>query len=196
MNEVSDSLSIARASLSLPSARPLCALALLTDVEHEAPGTPQLPPAEALELAPLRLSEALLPDVRLLAMLSATLRANLEAAPTPVRLTDAADWLAARIAVLGLTHVLVTPAQLPELDEANRRLQALAQRFGLSVSSASPVLLPAALPIEIGVLRGWCAAEPAASGHASGLVDASRRVHRAARRRLAGLFATLGLAAD
>jgi len=196
MNEVCDSLSIARASLSLPDARPLCALALVTDVEHAVPGTPVPPEAEALELAPLRLSEALLPDIRLLAMLSATLRANLETEPSPARLTDAADWLAARIAVLGLTHVLVSPEQLPTLDEANRRLALLAERFALSVAPAAPVLLPAALPAEAGVLRAWCAAEPAASGRAAGLVDASRQAHRAARHRLAGLFAMLGLAAD
>ncbi|MCW3480669.1 hypothetical protein OL229_14070 [Neisseriaceae bacterium JH1-16] len=196
MNEVCDSLSIARASLSLPDAQPLCALALVTDVEHATPGSPLPPPAEALELAPLRLSEALLPDIRLLAMLSVTLRANLETRPSPARLSDAADWLAARIAVLGLSHVLVSPAQLPTLDEANRRLAVLAERFGLSVSPAAPVLLPAALPVETGVLRAWCAAEPAASGRAAGLVDASRQAHRAARRRLSGLFATLGLAAD
>ena len=91
----------------------------------------------------LPLLEGLLPDIRLLAVLSAARRHQFDGSLTPAQLSDEADWLAARILVLGAEYVQLTPAQLPLLEQANQRLRELAQAAG-----CRPVCAAAMLTVE------------------------------------------------
>lgn len=95
------------------------------------------------ETAPI-LVESALPEVRMLAVLLAATRTALATAPSPDHFTDAADWLAARIVLLKLSHVALHPAELPLLDQANERLQRFAVRTVCHAPAALPVLLSGA----------------------------------------------------
>ncbi|AUH49647.1 hypothetical protein CXB49_01770 [Chromobacterium sp. ATCC 53434] len=176
MNEVSDVLILAT-SRSLPQAAlPLYPVALATDGEALAyrPGPPSALPDGAC------LSEALLPEIRLLALRLALARGWPEGA-TPDRVAEAADWLAARILLLEWRQVELALGELALLDEANRRARALADARGLAFAPALPVLLPAGR--EAGTWRGW-RAHPLPRG---GVAEASRRC----RERLTARFAEL-----
>ncbi|MBA8734803.1 hypothetical protein [Chromobacterium violaceum] len=176
MNEVSDALSLAT-SRSLPQADlPLYPAALTTDGEALAyrPGPPRALPDGAC------LSEALLPEIRLLALRLALGRGWPEGR-TPERVAEPADWLAARILLLEWQQVELALDELALLDEANRRAQALAAARGLAFQPALPVLLPTGR--APGALRGW-RAHPLPRG---GVAEASRRC----RERLSARFAEL-----
>ncbi|AXE29262.1 hypothetical protein DK842_04630 [Chromobacterium phragmitis] len=176
MNEVSDALSLAT-SRSLPQTDlPLYPAALATDGEALAyrPGSPQALPEGGC------LSEALLPEIRLLALRLA-LRRGLPFGPTPARIAEPADWLAARILLLEWKQVELALDELTLLDEANRRARALAESLALAYQPALPVLLPAGR--EPGAMRGW-RAQPLPRG---GVAEASRRC----RERLSARFAEL-----
>jgi len=95
--------------------------------------------------------EALLPPLRAAAMLLAARRVDWSAA-SPARLADEADWMAARILVLGLSEVSVTLAQLPLLETANQRLQELGAGVGLQLGPATPALVAAQPATRIGAL--------------------------------------------
>ncbi|RMD02255.1 hypothetical protein EAY64_00265 [Aquitalea palustris] len=157
MNEVSDARQIARESASLALDGAAWSITLLTD--GEALANAVAPQADHLyrylqqdQTAATPLLESLLPDIRAFATLLASTRRQPQG--SPARFTDATDWLAARIAVLELSHVAVTLPELTQLDEANRRLKLLSEQLQLKLPSAAPVLLtaPEATP---GVLRGW-----------------------------------------
>ncbi|MCD4503575.1 hypothetical protein LQR30_05625 [Chromobacterium piscinae] len=176
MNEVSDALSLAT-SRSLPQADlPLYPVALATDGEALAyrPGPPPRLPAGGC------LSEALLPEIRELALRLALAR-GWPQGRTPDRVAEPADWLAARILLLEWQQVELALDELALLDEANRRASGLAKARSVAFSPALPVLLPAGR--EPGALRGW-RAHPLPWG---GVAEASRRC----RERLAARFAEL-----
>ena len=99
--------------------------------------------------------ESSLPEIRCLAMLLAASRIKWDGAVIAARIADAADWLAARVQVLGWSHVEVSLEQLPILDLANQRLQRMCARSGLAEISVLPILqvrAPSGTPI---VMRGW-----------------------------------------
>ncbi|WP_434632886.1 hypothetical protein [Chromobacterium sp. CV08] len=176
MNEVSDVLTLA-ISRSLPSAAlPLYPVALAADGEALAyrPGPPTALPDGAC------LSEALLPEIRLLALRLALTRGWPEGR-TPDRVADAADWLAARILLLEWRQVELALGELALLDEANRRARALSDARGMVFEPVLPILLPAGR--AAGAWRGW-RAHPLPQG---GVAEASRRC----RERLAARFAEL-----
>ncbi|MBI3146492.1 MAG: hypothetical protein HYZ18_14815 [Pseudogulbenkiania sp.] len=122
---------------------PGCAITLLRDVELLSAGTTRVAELRATRAMPgtLLLAESRLPGIRTVAMLLAAARNRSDGGRAPARFSDAADWLAARILLLGLSHVAVTADTLPQLDEANRRAAELSQRLGLEPSAAAPVLM-------------------------------------------------------
>jgi len=158
MNEVSDARQIARESANLALDGAVWSVTLLTD--GEALANTVAPQADCLyrylqrmdQGAATPVLESLLPDIRAFAMLLASTRRQTDS--SPCRFADAGDWLAARIAVLELSHVAVTLSELSLLDEANRRLKLLSDKLSLALPLAAPVLLTAPEP-EVGVLRGW-----------------------------------------
>lgn len=107
----------------------------------------------------LPLLEWLLPDIRLVAMLSASQRCHFPdtGSRTPNRLSDDADWLAARIAVLGARYVQLLPEQLPLLTLANQRLQRLSQVTGCSLTGASAMLQLVESPSRKQTMLLWSA---------------------------------------
>ncbi|MTD32887.1 hypothetical protein [Paludibacterium denitrificans] len=203
MNPVSDVQPIASECQRVRAEGALSSITLLTDGEVPGQRVPTSSPMVA-SLLPQRtcaasqwVLESLLPDIRTLAMLLASQRASLDEAASPARFADAADWLAARIAVLGLSHVEVTLSGLAQLDEANRRLAALAQRSRVSLATAAPVLLTRteAAPSDGRVLRGW-AAQPlfdhqTVVNDISSLVQCSLAAHRRCAFRLQHLLAAV-----
>jgi hypothetical protein len=158
MNEIHDARRIALESQAMTPDVSRMRLVLLTDVEALSSG--HLPAEDLLRcLADLRRAragsvvlESLLPEIRTAALLLADARRGWEG-DAPERFADAADWLAARILILGLSHVELSAAQLPRLDEANRRLGRLAARFDRAWPGAQPILVGAS---EAGLLlHGW-----------------------------------------
>lgn len=148
MNPRHDALLSADAALpSLPG----CAITLLRDVELLSEGANGVAELRATQPLPgtLLLAESRLPGIRTVAMLLAASRRRHDGSHAPARFSDAADWLAARILLLGLSHVAVSADTLPQLDEANRRLAALAQRLGLPSRPAVPVLMTGAAQTEV-----------------------------------------------
>lgn len=83
------------------------------------------------------LMEALIPQVRLLAMLLAAERLQ-AAAPgrTPAALTEEADWFAARILVFGVRVFHLDITLIPMLQAANCRARAFARRHNLPFTAA------------------------------------------------------------
>ncbi|WP_051229291.1 hypothetical protein [Paludibacterium yongneupense] len=180
MNEIHDARRIALESQALTRDVSLMRLSLLTDVEALSGGT--MPAEDLLRcLADLRRAqsgsvalESLLPEIRTAALLLASARKDWEG-DSPGRFADAADWLAARILILGLSHVELAAAQLPRLDEANRRLCRLAARFDRVWEKVQPVLVGAS---EAGLLlHGW---RPLAdiSTHAGSFSEHSAQLRR------------------
>lgn len=83
------------------------------------------------------LMEALIPQVRTLAMLMAAERLQAEHPHrTPDIITEEADWFAARILVFGVRVFHLDITLIPMLQTANRRARALAARHGLPFTPA------------------------------------------------------------
>lgn len=80
--------------------------------------------------------EALLPQIRTVAMLLAAERVDFSRA-TPDVLTDEADWFAARMVVLGVRRFHLDVSLLPMLALANERAAAFAAAHGLPFTPAS-----------------------------------------------------------
>lgn len=158
MNEVSDARQIARASANLAQDGAVWSVTLLTD--GEALANAVAPQTDCLyrylqeqdHAAATPVLESLLPDIRAFAMLLSSLRQA--ASSSPSRFADETDWLAARIAVLELSHVAVTLSELSLLDEANRRLRTLSEQLNMTLPCAAPVLLTAPQRSG-GILHGW-----------------------------------------
>jgi hypothetical protein len=113
--------------------------------------------------------ESSLPEIRCLAMLLAASRLTWEGEGSPSRFADDADWLAARIHALALSHVEVDLARIPLLDLANRRLSAWSAARGQPAQRALPVLLTGSSPWSAPmVLRGWSKMPPDAVPHQPG----------------------------
>lgn len=98
--------------------------------------------------------ESLILEIRAVAVLLAAQRPM--AGLSPQFFSDEADWLAARIIVLGLVVVAVSKDQLELLREANLRIQRWAARHRLNIVGAKPLLLPFAAD-ELLCLKGWTA---------------------------------------
>ncbi|MFV2030634.1 hypothetical protein [Neisseria sp. S1] len=81
------------------------------------------------------ISEAMLPQIRTVAMLIAAMRHKFDA-PSPDTFTEEADWFAARIIVLGVRRFHLDITLLPMLTTANRRAQAFLQSRGLPFTAA------------------------------------------------------------
>ena len=158
MNEVSDARQIARESANLVLDGAVWSVTLLTD--GEALANTIAPQTDSLyhtlqhhdQTSATPVLESLLPDIRALAMLLSSLRSK--STRSPSRFADETDWLAARIAVLALSHVAVTLPELSMLDEANRRLRMLSEQLQITLPAAAPVLLTAPQRNN-GVLQGW-----------------------------------------
>lgn len=81
------------------------------------------------------LSEALIPQLRLIAMLIAAQRVNFQH-PTPAQISDEADWFAARILVMGVRVFHLDITLIPLLKIANKRARAFANRHNLAFTPA------------------------------------------------------------
>ena len=84
---------------------------------------------------PFMLSEALIPQIRLVASLLAAERVDFSQ-PTPDVLSDEADWFAARILVLGVRVFHLDITLMPMLKLANPRAAAFAQKHQLPFEPA------------------------------------------------------------
>ena len=139
----------------------------------------------------LPLLEGLLPDIRLLAVLSAARRHRFgEDARTPARLSDDADWLAARILVLGAKYVQLTPDQLPLLEQANQRLRELAQLAGCRPACAAAML--SANGVSASTLRFWSIEDHDLSATGADPLALSREMARRGRSRVAAILRAFG----
>lgn len=81
------------------------------------------------------LSEALIPQLRLIAMLIAAQRLNFQQ-PTPAIISDEADWFAARILVMGVRVFHLDITLIPMLKTANARARAFANQHNLPFTPA------------------------------------------------------------
>lgn len=122
-------------------------MAVLTDAEWVMQSTK--PPVEVNAFVQsfcpqkgrLLLIESLLPEIRLIAIFLAAQRIGAaRKMPVVKQWTDAADWLAARILFLELSHVILTEETLPLLNQANRRLARLSTIIDMPVPLAEPLL--------------------------------------------------------
>lgn len=82
-----------------------------------------------------KVSEALMPKIRLVACLVAAERHDFKQR-SPSRFTEEADWFAARILVLQARRFFLDVTLLPMLALANERAAAFAQRHGLAFVAA------------------------------------------------------------
>ncbi|MCP9759707.1 hypothetical protein EGI20_10370 [Aquitalea sp. S1-19] len=166
---------------------------LLTDGEAMVAGEPvSLAPLSALETGDAGLIESLLPEIRQLAMVLASRRYQ-ETSPAAVRLSDAADWLAARILLLGLTHIALSESGLGQLAIANQRLAALAQELGLKAPRAEALLLVPSPGTASTLMQGWSGIAFENMMNASSAIERTR-VMRVQLRLRAGIWLTrLGL---
>lgn len=92
---------------------------------------------DALPNHALLISEALVPQVRVVAMLLAASRIDFSQAISFTNLTDEADWFAARMLVLGVKRFYLDVSLLPMLKLANERAAAFAAEHQLEFSPAS-----------------------------------------------------------
>lgn len=81
------------------------------------------------------LSEALIPNIRLLACLMAAQRLNFNQ-PTPAMISDEADWFAARILLLGVRVFHLDITLIPMLKLANQRARDFARLHQLPFTCA------------------------------------------------------------
>jgi len=142
--------------------------------------------------------ESALPEIRCLAMLLAASRWSGERGDASARLTDPADWLAARIQVLALSHVELALEQLPLLDLANQRLRRLATLTGHPLPGALPLLcLNRASRDAALIMRAW-SREPMDGlmrHDDDGLAPQTRILQQRSRARIAKLLASMRLPA-
>ena len=90
-----------------------------------------LPKADAAQL----ISEAMVPQIRTVAILIAAMRCNFQQS-SPTQFTEEADWFAARIIVLGARRFHLDITLLPMLQAANRRAEAFAKAHNLPFIAA------------------------------------------------------------
>ena len=92
------------------------------------------------------ISEALIPEIRMVATLIAGERHDFEA-DSPAVFTEEADFFAARILVLGVHRFHLDITLLPMLKTANQRAQAFAKRHHLPFTPPKCILacMPAVL---------------------------------------------------
>lgn len=83
----------------------------------------------------LLVSEALLPLIRTVAMMMASLRLDFTGRMQE-QITDEADWFAARLLVLDVKHFHLDVSLLPMLQTANARAQEFAELHGLPFQAA------------------------------------------------------------
>ena len=81
------------------------------------------------------LSEALIPQLRLMAILIAAQRLNHQL-PTPAIISDEADWFAARILVMGIRVFHLDITLIPMLKTANLRARKFARQHQLLFTPA------------------------------------------------------------
>lgn len=99
------------------------------------------------------LSEALIPNIRLLAILIAAQRLNFNQ-KTPASITEEADWFAARILVLGVRVFHLDITLIPMLKTANQRARHFAKQHQLPFSPAQMRMsLHAARPQSLLILE-------------------------------------------
>lgn len=166
----------------------LWSIALVTDAQAISAGDQPLADL-LLQVERLRRQEAgqvvlesCLPEIRCLAMLLAAARLSWDAGASPVRFADEADWLAARIQTLALSHVEVSLPQMSILDQANLRLQRWCAESGQRAVQALPVLLtrPEVARGQM-MQRGW--SRMPMDGLVQGSVDLGSKVVQALRQR-------------
>ncbi|PIT51682.1 hypothetical protein [Snodgrassella communis] len=85
--------------------------------------------------APYMLSEALIPQLRLVAILIAAQRLGFDQ-PTPDIISEEADWFAARILVMGVRVFHLDITLIPMLKTANSRARSFAQKHNLPFTQA------------------------------------------------------------
>ncbi|WP_037587138.1 hypothetical protein [Stenoxybacter acetivorans] len=85
--------------------------------------------------APLTISEALIPQVRMVAALIAAERLDFQT-KTPDIITEEADWFAARILIFGVRVFHLDITLMPMLKCANQRAKAFAAKHGLAFQAA------------------------------------------------------------
>ena len=112
--------------------RPMQTLCLVVDGNSHASELLQ----DALPAHEMLLSEALLPQIRLVAMMIAAMRVDFSHT-VPDQITEEADWFAARMLVLGVNHFHLDVSLLPMLALANHRAEAFAHIHGLTFNAAS-----------------------------------------------------------
>ncbi|OQS37271.1 hypothetical protein [Chromobacterium haemolyticum] len=175
MNEVSDAAQIARQSWSLLCPSDAVPVRVLTDGERYA----NHPAPDAAWMAAARrdggVLESRLPQLRAMAMLLAAQRWRERSGETSARLADAADWLAARILLLGLSHVLVTAESFSLLDLANRRCRAWSEQTGQPFAPALPILVADAGGESC--LQAWSRSAEVALALAGGRAEAALTRH-------------------
>jgi hypothetical protein len=132
------------------------------------------------------LLESMLPEIRLLAMLLAARRPR--ARPTPPRLSDEADWLAARIYLLRLEKVEMAEAENDVLARANDRLRELCGAGAPEATACAAVS-----PQPVWLLAGWAPFQQAARdvGGIAAMAANSRRLRPQCRQRLDALLPLL-----
>ena len=131
--ETDMSASASRTTLPRPAAELRRWYLLVNGNQHRA----DLCPQTAGFQHDFMLMEALVPQVRVLAMLMAAERLQAsDSARTPDILTEEADWFAARILVFGVRVFHLDISLIPMLKTANRRAHAFATRHGLPFTPA------------------------------------------------------------
>ncbi|MEO9386411.1 hypothetical protein [Chromobacterium phragmitis] len=132
------------------------------------------------------LLESQLPEIRLLATLLAARRH--QPSPTPSRLSDEADWLAARIYLLRLEQVEMADTENGTLAQANARLRELC---GPSAPLAAAIAPASAQPAWL--QTGWAPIlQPVRDvGGAAAMAANSRRMRPQCQSRLASLISSL-----
>lgn len=143
----------------------------------------RLPNPQALDLAAPdagTVLEVMLPQLRTLALLIATRRMNWSGV-SPSRFADEADWLAARILLLGVTEAELPLDKLTTLDTANQRALEFAKVHGHRCHRAVPALITRG---RDGVLRVRAAALDATALRHPDLIMRSRLVAAACLDRL------------
>lgn len=124
--------------------------------------------------------EVLLPQLRTLALLIAARRQTWDGV-SPSRFADEADWLAARILLLGIEEIALPLDKLAMLEVANHRVAEFAVAHGLFGRRAMPAVIAKGRPAVLQVVAA--AVEGSALRHAD-LVTRSRLVAAACVARL------------
>jgi hypothetical protein len=155
MADSKDIIALPQTALPVERTAVLWRVYLLADAEALACGKPvSLAPLALLEAGDAGLIESLIPEIRQLAILLAA-RRYCEAQPAAKRLSDGADWLAARILLLGLTHIALPESALPVLACANQRLAMLAESLGLAAPRAEALLLTPESGVGADLIQAW-----------------------------------------